>query len=268
MKDLELKDPRLFEMVMEEHKRQIKKWGIQNVHPFAWLAYATEEHGEIAEAIIEFIGGRGPQSAVVKEAIREATLNLKIAEIFLNDIKLHKIIVLCGSSRFVDVMAVCAWLLERDEKTMIMGLHLLPQWYPNVPESHIADHEGCAKEMDELHLRKIDLANEIFIVDCAHYIGESTSNEIEYAQSQRKPVRYFSKDPIGEAVIKMIREDLIREINLQEAFAVGDTDFQKWKKGVWPICRKCGCSNNNACPGGCFWVEDDLCSQCAGGDAK
>ena len=39
----------------------------------------------------------------------------------------------------------------------------------------------------------------------------------------------------------------------------------------WPIrfaqaqkCRVCGCSEYNACPGGCYWVEDDLCSKCAG----
>ena len=29
-------------------------------------------------------------------------------------------------------------------------------------------------------------------------------------------------------------------------------------------CRICGCTWNNACEGGCYWVEDDLCSQCAG----
>jgi hypothetical protein len=30
-------------------------------------------------------------------------------------------------------------------------------------------------------------------------------------------------------------------------------------------CRSCGCSNLSACPGGCWWVEDDLCSSCAAG---
>jgi hypothetical protein len=30
-------------------------------------------------------------------------------------------------------------------------------------------------------------------------------------------------------------------------------------------CRVCGCTENRACPGGCFWVEDDLCSACAEG---
>ena len=28
-------------------------------------------------------------------------------------------------------------------------------------------------------------------------------------------------------------------------------------------CRVCGCTQNNACKGGCYWVEDDLCSKCA-----
>lgn len=28
-------------------------------------------------------------------------------------------------------------------------------------------------------------------------------------------------------------------------------------------CRVCGCTWNNACPGGYYWVEADLCSKCA-----
>ncbi len=28
-------------------------------------------------------------------------------------------------------------------------------------------------------------------------------------------------------------------------------------------CRVCGCTDAKACPGGCYWVEDDLCSTCA-----
>ena len=31
-------------------------------------------------------------------------------------------------------------------------------------------------------------------------------------------------------------------------------------------CRVCGCTWNNACPGGCYWVEWDLCSGCAGNE--
>lgn len=28
-------------------------------------------------------------------------------------------------------------------------------------------------------------------------------------------------------------------------------------------CRVCGCTEDNACEGGCYWVEEDLCSKCA-----
>lgn len=31
-----------------------------------------------------------------------------------------------------------------------------------------------------------------------------------------------------------------------------------------PVCRVCGCSNEDACEGGCHWVEEDLCSACVG----
>jgi hypothetical protein len=27
-------------------------------------------------------------------------------------------------------------------------------------------------------------------------------------------------------------------------------------------CRICGCTDDQACPGGCYWVDDDLCSRC------
>jgi hypothetical protein len=29
-----------------------------------------------------------------------------------------------------------------------------------------------------------------------------------------------------------------------------------------PTCRGCGCTDDRACPGGCYWVDDDLCSRC------
>lgn len=116
-----------------------------------------------------------------------------------------KIVVLCGSSKFVDIMAVTAWLIERDELAITMGLHLLPSWYsPSPIPDHLAEHEGYAKEMDELHLRKIDLADEIFVVNWTSYIGESTCKEIAYAEQAQKNVRYFTKDLIGYQVMKLM----------------------------------------------------------------
>lgn len=104
-----------------------------------------------------------------------------------------EIICLCGSSRFVAQMACIAWALERDEGAIVLGLHLLPQDYPNIKPDHMAEHEGKKDHMDELHKRKIDLANKILIVNIGGYIGESTRSEIEYAKKRGKPVKYLEK---------------------------------------------------------------------------
>jgi len=116
-----------------------------------------------------------------------------------------KIVVLCGSSRFIDMFAVCAWLIERDEKAIALGLHLLPWWYSAeaIPD-HLAEHEGVAVQMDELHLRKIDLADEIFVVNCQQYIGDSTKREIEYAQRNGKPLRWLTHDTVGVEALRIL----------------------------------------------------------------
>lgn len=48
--------------------------------------------------------------------------------------------------------------------------------------------------LDVLHFAKIDLADEILVLDCEGYIGESTEREIEYATMRGKQVRYLSAE--------------------------------------------------------------------------
>ncbi len=96
-----------------------------------------------------------------------------------------------------------------------MGLHLLPFWYGDIPD-HIAESEGVANAMDKLHLCKIDMSDEIFIVNFDHYIGESTGREIDYSKERNKKLRWFTDDPIGKKV-----KEIIMEHNLEYG-AVGD----------------------------------------------
>ncbi len=102
-----------------------------------------------------------------------------------------KIICLCGSSRFIESFAVLAWEFEK-AGNITVGLHYLPPSYSkeHIPD-HLAEHEGVAKQMDELHLRKIDLADEVFVINVNGYIGESTRREINYAEQQEKPIKYL-----------------------------------------------------------------------------
>lgn len=83
MKDRLLQDQRVFKMVQDENQRQVAKWGVQDRHPFEWLAYTTEELGELAEAISKHTYDGYSSANVVTEAIQTATLCLKIAEMFL-----------------------------------------------------------------------------------------------------------------------------------------------------------------------------------------
>lgn len=46
--------------------------------------------------------------------------------------------------------------------------------------------------LQELHCRKIDLADEVLVIDVDGYIGQSTKEEIEYALTKGKPVKYYS----------------------------------------------------------------------------
>ena len=41
-------------------------------------------------------------------------------------------------------------------------------------------------------------------------------------------------------------------------------DTEKCETCEKRVCRVCGCTWSNACPGGCYWVEFDLCSECVG----
>jgi hypothetical protein len=58
--------------------------------------------------------------------------------------------------------------------------------------------------LDDLHFRKIDLADEVFILNVAGYIGESTARELAYAESLGKPIRYL-EDPTSPAPDELVR---------------------------------------------------------------
>jgi hypothetical protein len=60
---------------------------------------------------------------------------------------------------------------------------------------HSGDEEVWSEDtkimLDDMHKRKIDMADEIFVINAGGYIGESTKSEIEYAIKTGKVVRYL-----------------------------------------------------------------------------
>lgn len=71
-------------LVSEEHKHQLEKWGVQTATPAEWMMWLTEEMGELAAAISEYEYGRGGTAmSVMHEGTQVATLALKIVEMYL-----------------------------------------------------------------------------------------------------------------------------------------------------------------------------------------
>ena len=97
----------------------------------------------------------------------------------------YKVITLCGSTRFKDQFMEAQKRLTLEGNIVIsVGLF-----------GHSGDEEvwkpGTKEMLDDMHRAKIDMADEIFVINVGRYIGESTRSEIEYALANGKPVRYL-----------------------------------------------------------------------------
>ena len=102
----------------------------------------------------------------------------------------YKVITLCGSTRFKDAFMEAQKRLTLEGNIVIsVGLF-----------GHSGDAEvwteGTKEMLDDMHKRKIDMADEIFVVNVGGYIGSSTRSEIEYAAATGKAVRYL--EPVEE----------------------------------------------------------------------
>lgn len=90
-----------------------------------------------------------------------------------------EIVCLCGSTRFVEEMRAA----NRD--LTLAGVIVVA---PGEAGEVVTDEQKAA--LDALHLRKIDLADRVLVVNPGGYVGESTSREIAYARATGKPVSF------------------------------------------------------------------------------
>lgn len=115
--------------------------------------------------------------------------------------KKPEIICICGSTRFADEHAIKRWEFERAGKAICLMINYLPAWYATEQgwkgNDHFGEKSGLKDVLDELHLRKIDLADRVFVVNPGGYIGESTRREIDYAKQHAKPIEYMEAEAEG-----------------------------------------------------------------------
>lgn len=95
------------------------------------------------------------------------------------------IVVLCGSTRFISTFA------EQNLKLTLEGIIVLSVGAVAHSDSELGLDEETKARLDELHKRKIDIADEVFVLNVGGYIGSSTRSEIEYAQGLGKVIRYL-----------------------------------------------------------------------------
>ena len=102
----------------------------------------------------------------------------------------YPVITLCGSTRFKDEFIEAQKRLTLEGNIVIsVGLF-----------GHSGDDEvwteGTKEMLDDMHKRKIDMADEIFVINVNDYIGSSTKSEIEYALKHNKKVTYLEKHKV------------------------------------------------------------------------
>ena len=97
----------------------------------------------------------------------------------------YKIITLCGSTKFKD-----EFIAEQKRLTLEGNIVISVGLFGHSGDNEVWE-EKTKPMLDDMHKRKIDLADEIFVINVGGYIGSSTRGEIDYALKTGKTVNYL-----------------------------------------------------------------------------
>lgn len=96
-----------------------------------------------------------------------------------------KVITLCGSTRFKDAF------LETQKRLTLEGNIVISVGLFGHSGDNEVWTEGTKEMLDNMHKRKIDMSDGIYVINVGGYIGESTRSEIDYAIRNGKTVEYL-----------------------------------------------------------------------------
>ena len=98
----------------------------------------------------------------------------------------YKVITLCGSTRFKDDF-------ERINKelTLLGNIVISVGCFGHMGDAVTEEQKVM---LDDIHKRKIDMADAIYVINKDGYIGSSTRSEIEYARNHNKQIIYMEDD--------------------------------------------------------------------------
>ncbi len=106
-----------------------------------------------------------------------------------------RVVCLCGSTRFYE-----AFQRANFEETSLGRIVLSVAFYP-YGQQHgegVGITPAQKLALDELHKRRIDLADEILVLNVNGYVGDSTRSELEYAIAKGKAVRWLETQVANE----------------------------------------------------------------------
>ena len=99
----------------------------------------------------------------------------------------YPVITLCGSTRFKD-----QFLEVQKRLTLAVNIVISVGLFGHSGDDEVWT-EGTKEMLDDMHKRKIDMADGIYVINVGGYIGQSTRSEIEYAKANGKEVRYLEE---------------------------------------------------------------------------
>ncbi len=99
----------------------------------------------------------------------------------------YPVITLCGSTRFKD-----AFLEAQKRLTLAGNIVISVGLFGHSGDDEVWS-EGTKEMLDDMHKRKIDMADGIYVINVGGYIGQSTRSEIEYARGQGKTVEFLEE---------------------------------------------------------------------------
>ena len=127
-----------------------------------------------------------------------------------------KVITLCGSTRFKEEF------LEAQKRLTLEGNIVISVGLFGHSGDDVVWTEGVKDMLDRQHLAKIDLADEIYVINVGGYIGDSTRREIAYAEYKDKSITYL------ESCRKPSLYDNYAALGeLHDAGRISDGDFEK-----------------------------------------
>ena len=102
----------------------------------------------------------------------------------------YPVITLCGSTRFKEQF------MEAQKRLTLAGNIVISVGLFGHSGDDEVWTEGTKEMLDDMHKRKIDMADGIYVINVGGYIGQSTRSEIDYASAHGKSIEYLEKPTV------------------------------------------------------------------------